>query len=1068
MEERPVLQLDADLQFPHVFVLSASAGSGKTHNLSLRFIQFLLSARIRSNRGRTTLDSLLAITFTNKAATEMKERILRQIKRLALGDQQALADACSVISLDRDALQAAAYGLVDFMIRRYTDFQVRTIDSFLRSIMVASLRETRLQPGFDIVMDPVPSIEYAVDDLLARIQTDQGARNLLLKFVDTYLMVEGKTSFYPRTDIIETVNNLRTRESKTGKPLGSAGTTPAGLNAKRETLQETVRSLYTLIAHHGIAKNGKTLPDQDNVLGKIASHNFSGKLWTQPDAGYLLKKESMDEAGTLQGTWDAIRSQLADLLTASGTGRYVVYSDILSAIRKTIEEYSLARGEILVDDINKYVRELIDAYTVPELYFNLGENIVHYFIDEFQDTDRAQWNNIKALVIEALANGGSLFYVGDKKQSIYRFKGSDARLFDEVAGDREIKSMLAETYRKQLGSNYRSQPVLVRFFNETFAPETLKSILTEHSDTVPANIHAYLGQLIEATYTGSGQTPQQPRQAGGYLLIEHAGVRDEPAAPDAELPDQTGENGSRDAEDARIRRITGVIADLHARGTAYADIALLVRTNQQAKELAGTLKQNNIPVQSAQGFDIREHSLIRETLSFLGFINNPLDTLSFAGFISGELFAACSDLQSGTLHDWMLRHRDGGNLPAAFRQWQPTLWDELIRPLLNGVGYLPAYDIVHEFIRRFRIRENFPDATGFFMHLLSILKQREDQGENNLDGFLYSWTARPGDDAAFFIRLSSGDAVKVLTIHKSKGLEFPVVILPFASLTPPTMNRGMLVLETGDTLTLTHTRQEYRDILASIDPAEPSVAAYSRERALSILDELNVFYVAVTRARQELYIFLHSGKDPLYDLFREKLGPAGKYEQGTHVVTRVRRQAEGEFPDKPQVSTRWQNHIFIKQPDRDSLEHYNEEQRGDLIHALLAQVPSGDPAEKIAELFAAITDEATRNQAGDLDAAAATLSLKDVRPWFNPGPDTGVFMEKEVVSSTGQTRRIDRLVITPDEAIVIDYKTGGLSDIEAHRKQVREYMGIIAGLYPAKRTRGFLLYLDHRRTEEVR
>ena len=168
MEEKSVLEIDRDLKFPHVFVLNASAGSGKTHNLSLRFIQFLLSPRIKNNLSQNTLNNMLAITFTNKASNEMKERILQQMKRIAIGDKDALSSAQSVISLSSEMLQTASHRLIGEMIRRYTDFQVRTIDSFLRSIIMASLRETNLQPGFDIAMDPVPYIEYAVDDLLSK------------------------------------------------------------------------------------------------------------------------------------------------------------------------------------------------------------------------------------------------------------------------------------------------------------------------------------------------------------------------------------------------------------------------------------------------------------------------------------------------------------------------------------------------------------------------------------------------------------------------------------------------------------------------------------------------------------------------------------------------------------------------------------------------------------------------------------------------------------------------------------------------------------------------------------
>ncbi len=1081
-----VVSKETELEFPHVFQLAASAGSGKTHSLSLRYVQFLLSdsGKILNKN----LRSILAITFTNKTANEMKERILRQLKLIAIpalkDDKQAaereqILKQLKSINLGDKNFQKATDKLVEEIIRHYTDFQVRTIDSFLRSIIVASLRETNLQPDFDIAIDAMPYIEYAVDDLLSRIQTNPAVKELFIRFLDIYLNVEGKTGFYPREDIINLVNRFRYLENKKCKRIESKKITREEIDKKKYTFKKAVNNLYDIIAEENIET--KYLPGKDDLIGKIDSNDFSNKLWVQHDVEYILKKQSKHFRDQLQHAWDNIRWLLFDLLITVDSSRYSAYHDILINIEKTLHEITQARGEILIDDINKYVKELTDKYNVPEIYFNLGERIFHYFIDEFQDTDRAQWNNIKDLLMEALSNGGSLFYVGDKKQSIYRFKGSDSSLFDEVIEDEGIVHILKGIYIKQLSSNYRSTALLVNFFNETFHPDYLKRMIVDNEkEQIKLRINKQIIELINDTYKGSGQAVAQnnkTQKQGGYVLVEHIESKDEQSNADASTPPDADAVEPAQDEDVYIKRINEVIVDLHDKGTAYSDIAVLVRKNEQIEALSGKLKQKSIPVQSVQGLDIRKHHLIDEVISFLSFLNNPLDNLSFAGFITGEIFNTVSGIQTNDMHAWFVKQRGSKYLYIAFKQWQVQLWDEFIRPLFNAVGYLPAYDIVNEFIERFNVHENFSTSIGFFMHLLEMLKKREDKGENNLYSFLEYWNTKEENDNSFFVNLSSGDAVKILTIHKAKGLEFPVVILPsvsFVSLNPKSKGndqQSMFITEDNDKLNLSYSNKVHRSILNSINEEDPSIKAYIKDQALSFIDELNTFYVALTRAGQELYIFIQDEKDPVYTLFEHKLDTNGRYEQGEHIVLKKQgKEEEDVFTAKVRASTRWQDHIFIKQPDMDSLENYKEEKRGNIIHDILSRITIVDEhiGKRISGLLDMIKNETIKNQSDIIDKLTEVLTSEEVKAWFTPGRSANVFKEKEIVNKHGELKRIDRLIVTQDEAIIVDYKTGGLKDIEKHKKQVRGYMNIISDIYPTRRIKGYLLYVDHNRVEEVR
>jgi ATP-dependent exoDNAse (exonuclease V) beta subunit len=1090
MEDKPVVEVDHDLKFPHIFVLNASAGSGKTHSLSLRFVQFLLSNRIKNHLSQNTLNNMLAITFTNKAANEMKERILRQLKLIAISDVQDDNQAVKreqvlrqlkPIDIDDKDLQKSSDKLVEEIIKHYTDFQVRTIDSFLRSIIAASLRETNLQPNFDIAMDAIPYIEYALDDLLSTIQTQQDTKELFLRFLDIYLNVEGKTGFNPRKNIIELVKRFRYLESKKGKRIESNKVTSDEITQKRNTLKIAVHKLYDGIASANIQT--KFLPPKDELIGKINNNDFSNQMWQKDDVAYILKKQDNNFRDSLQHTWEDIRVLLFDLLITTDGSRYSAYREILMNIENALEDITKTRGKILIDDINKYVRKLIDEYNVPEVYFNLGESIFHYFIDEFQDTDRAQWNNIRALVIEALSNGGSLFYVGDKKQSIYRFKGSDSSLFDEVIEDKEITPIIKELYIRKLSSNYRSTSLLVDFFNETFDPDYLKSMIVDNEkDPVTSTINAQVKRLVENIYRDSAQsTPHNDKSQddSGYLFIEHINSKDNQSNTGTATSLDDGNPDMNDVEQSAyeyvlIKRINDVIVNLHGKGISYSDIAILVRENAQIESLSGELKQNGIPVQSTQGFDIRKHTLIREVISFLSFLNNPLDGLSFIGFISGEIFNRVSTMKTNEIYDWLLHQRGEAYLYIAFKEWQPKLWDEFIKPLFNAVGYLPAYDIVHEFIGRFKIHENFGSSIGFFMHLLGMLKEQEDKGENNLDSLLDHWKTQEKDDVGFFVNMTSVDAVKLLTIHKSKGLQFPVVIIPYASLNlrkNGNDKQNMLIIEGPDKLNLSYTNKLHRSIIQSIKADDASINAYIKEQALSFMDELNAFYVAVTRAQKELYIFIQDKKDPLYNLFEHKLDANSRYEQGAHTVLK-KQEKEGDdvFRKKSQASTHWQNHIYVKQPDIAALENYNEEKRGDIIHDILSRITSvdTDTRERLIELLGTIQEQTIQNQPALVDNILLSLALEETKPWFTSGSSTGILTEKEVVDRHGDLKRIDRLIVNQTEAIIVDYKTGGLKDIDKHKKQVKEYMDIISDLYPTKKIKLYLLFFVHNSVEVVR
>ncbi|MHB1692906.1 MAG: UvrD-helicase domain-containing protein, partial [bacterium] len=592
-----VLKTDKELEFPHIFQLSASAGSGKTRNLSLRYVQFLLSPDIKSNNIKTNnLNNIIAITFTNKAANEMKERILKLLKSIAIGDKHALEQVKQVIYFDEDsnnninnnlndgnsskkeisslnndgkipkltaniesAFEKKASGLVDNIIKNYSDFNVKTIDSFLTDIIKASLLETDIRPGFNIVMDSTAYIESALDKLLlnanVNVNEDKEITNIFIEFVKNYTAIEGKNNFNPHSAIIEIIKELRNIENTKGKYFKVQDDkdylikvhkyieknikniyersfaidnleTLCNCGGKLQELANLIEDYNKFVNYNGgdniknknkncfnnsncnsnsvkpskkITSKSKEIKLHNNAvkgLAKIAVMNFSSAYLLKNNVREIVTNakslENLEILNKLQQTWDGIRASIKNIILTVNGVKFYSYIKILKEIKKIIAVKSKNDGNIFIDELKIKVNELIRDNRVPDIYFNIGEKIYHYLIDEFQDTDRLQWENIKALVGNSIANGGTFFYVGDKKQSVYRFKGGDADLFDEVMDDFRSENIIDENnfYEEKLSYNFRSEKELIYFFNNTFNPENLilnllnENIFNKQQDTL--------------------------------------------------------------------------------------------------------------------------------------------------------------------------------------------------------------------------------------------------------------------------------------------------------------------------------------------------------------------------------------------------------------------------------------------------------------------------------------------------------------------------------------------------------------------------------------------------------
>ncbi|MBC8358282.1 MAG: hypothetical protein H8E54_04960, partial [Candidatus Aminicenantes bacterium] len=484
-----------------------------------------------------------------------------------------------------------------------------------------------------------------------------------------------------------------------------------------------------------------------------------------------------------------------------------------------------------------------------------------------------------------------------------------------------------------------------------------------------------------------------------------------------------------------------------------------------------------LPVCASRTISIRQNYLIRQIIALLKFLNSPIDNLCFANFILGEIFIKATQLNIDVLQPWLenLRiNQDSGVLYTQFRSTFPDVWQKFLQYLFNAVGFLPTYDLVETIFINFKVEDNFPHLTGFARRLLEILNNLQEQGKNSLSEFL-EWFDH-AEEEELFVQLPSGlDAIKILTIHKAKGLSSPVVILPFAALEVKVGEAAKVVHETVDGLYLLYLQKDICQNHPELTPI------YQREYLQALLDELNCLYVGLTRAASELYIFL-PGKinrtdNPLVSLF---FGQQGDFKElGKRVASPYATQPK----DSPK-ELQWQSqpHRVLPQgvfkdilkaqlipldeiisPERRYLA-----KRAEVLHYLLAEIDPFSFLDNPSSYIPRVEDACRLFNYSDSEEIIQRLSdfLKEPKIQSFFGLGLKAFNEKEVVDQYGNLKRIDRLVFTEDRVLIIDYKTGEQLQ-EEHQEQIREYARLIKELYPDKLPEAHLVYIDTKQIYSV-
>jgi len=1025
-----------------VVVVEASAGSGKTFALAKRYLQLIVNPRLVLPG--IPLRNILAITFTNKATIEMKERILELLKKISLKkftSSEEERDILNSLGYTGKDLNIKCQFIMDELIKHYNFFQVQTIDSFINAILSGCALNIDRSANFQIKNDYSQYLAYCFDLTLDAAATDKEMYDLLEDFLQHYLFVENRNGWFPKEDILRLIESLFQLSNKYAGYFSTDRGETKDLIKKRKYIYELIKEL-SLSLPQGLNANAvrsiNTFLKQNNDIFDIADLPvcLSAKLPPMNKDKYC--EESFEKK------WKKISKELTELIEFDSTAAYNPYVRLFNKFIYFFHLVSRKEDILFLEELNHKAHLLFsEDLGLPELYYRLATRFTHYLIDEFQDTSELQWRNLALMVEDALSSGGSLFYVGDKKQAIYRFRGGEAGLFDLVKND---FSPRFNVISRHLVNNWRSQKAIVEFNNEIFSKDNLRLAIINSGIAQELANENNIEEILEV-FKDSSQSYQENNKEG-FVYVERI----------------VGKTKQQNYDAVRIK-LLALIKELRER-FSYEDIAILARGNDEVELLSTWLLREKIPVESEKTLSIAEHHLIKEVISLLRFLNSPIDDLSFCSFVLGELFSAVTKIKTEEVTDFIFKLRkddktkNNFSLYLKFRNQYPEIWQNYFEELFRNVGFISPYELVTAIYSRLEVFKNFPNHQAFFMKFLELIKSKEADYVGLGQFLSYLETAAIDD---LYVDATHSDSVKVLTIHKSKGLEFSVVILPFLriDISPETGGKGTssYLTQTDDhnlgLVRITKIHRQYSKTLKAI---------YGQSYKKSCIDELNNIYVALTRPKYELYIFIpersSNAANKALCLIPKDIKERGRkiqYNSGK----KDKQQAIISMPYSDYKD--WINSLKNEFSGLADIALKEKILEGNIMHALLSKVNnctnrSLDETIKEAFSFAKDIFPEVSDFSKYIKKFKEVLEKNEFKDFFYV-KNADIFCEKEVVNNFGDLKRIDRLIIKEKDIYVIDYKSSKDKE-EQYLKQIREYITILKDIYPKHSIKGFLLYLD--------
>lgn len=1085
-----------------LLVYSASAGSGKTYTLALKYIAMAVATDRASD-----FTNILAVTFTNMATAEMKDRILKQLDNLARGgtDKDFLENLIKETQISKDVLVRRAKGVLAAIMHDYDHFRVETIDSFFQTLLTNLAHELKLPRGFKVDLDDKAVVSQSVDRMLLGVGNEANAdlTSMIISVLERHIDDDKGWNI-----------------AKELKRFAQSNLFRGEYMAHDEEIEEvTSDSKYMGRLHHALRSYIRDFDEKlEDCIARIepeveAVAGVKSKATNIRTYEKNLRKHDFSEPAkiivTMAGNWDAVfnkdckekealrghAQRISDILKEMEYLRETYASSVYNceltlknldrlslsgAISREITRYTTEHETFLLARTPELFNRMVKGNDASFVFEKYGTTFKHIMIDEFQDTSRMQWNNFKTLLLENMAQGDESMLVGDIKQSIYRWRGGDWNILFDIKKEFDQADVLPKV------ENFRSLPVIVRFNNAFFVKAStyidkrhwevpgdwichetkLMPVLPEEVDN---------SNIIQQIYKDVEQTPRCGEEGTGYVRIV---MNDK---------DTTAEETIEDLYEQAV--------NLHVEhGVPYGEMLILVRRNSETQTIIDyiTEKDPAFPITSAEAFMLKSSLMVTTLINALKFLSDKTDTLAMALLREG-LHAIYDKIEDKELRNFHLDMIDG---------ICTTLSDDAQRATMQQ---MPLYELCLHLMMMMHYEEAEKlgelKQSAYIFNFLDALVSYINDHSSDIKDFISFWDDVLSERS---IAVNVEDAVRVMTIHKAKGLEGHTVFIPFADfLLENSQHDKIIWCAPQQNMTNDTNVNELVGRLPLVpvnDLKKMEESAYStfyeNEHRQQRVDSLNTLYVAFTRAKCNLFIWSKRPKIGgrsafnLIDAFVNNLQPSdektttpGVVCYGNIVGAKGTKEAKDEQDTKEISVSISHNDLsgvkffqsskaldFLADSEREiegdtpELQHQRRTRyfmnKGTLYHQVFSLIERKEDVPGVIEKMRAEGLLATKKQADEILTFVTTAlqQEKETAKWFDGTYE--LYNEHNIlIRSDGHAKmfRPDRVMVAADHAVVVDYKFG--SEKEEYKDQVEMYANNLAKLLN-KPVKGYLWYVS--------
>jgi ATP-dependent exoDNAse (exonuclease V) beta subunit len=1064
-------------------VYRASAGSGKTYQLTGEYLKLLFA-------GTSSFRRILAVTFTNKATEEMKSRIIQELDILARGEESGyLKDLMTEFSLPADAVFKKAHRILLEILHDYSSFNISTIDRFFQQTMRAFAREIGLQGGYNVELDTNRVLSEAVDKMLFTLDepANKDLLNWLLKFSED--KIENGKSWNFKKEVIELGSELfkekyKCLSSDMHKKLGDKDALKAYLQKMtviitdfESTLAEISNEALSQISVAGYAiedfagganstlKHFQKWASREIKLPTPTFLNLEDNIDAWKAAGKSKQFESAIKSSYSTGLNDCVKAAIAHFQTIYAYNsaciiRRNIYSlGILADIDAKIKEVVADNNLMLLSDTTHLLNRLIEGSDAPFIYEKIGVRIEHYMIDEFQDTSVMQWQNFSPLIHESLSSKNphskklSNLIVGDVKQSIYRWRSSDWKLLDEQLST-EFTGQLRD---EVLADNWRSGAAIVGF-NNAFFTSASRILHSKFVDSIPEDlktneaINRFADKITNAYKDVYQYLPTKKKNLTGHVKVQWI--------------------DSKEWKDDVLLQLPETIRNWQLKGYSFRDMAVLVRTKDEGSLVADCLLENHFAVISDEALMLKNASPIKLMIALLKHLRRP-DDLNLKRLALIE-YAVRIDPVGNAIGGFFDNSTDSSQF-----DFSPEKSDEL-----ELARRMPLYEMCERLISAF-IEAPTETDNLYLQTFQDMVLEFSTRKTADLIAFL-DWWSESGESKRVSMPASQ-DAIRIMTIHKSKGLGFKAVVVPFCDWGIDQKTNSLLWCEP--------TSAQFNDLpLLPVPYTSKMVDSifaidYLEEKLHAFIDNINLAYVTFTRAKEELVVFApKNAKDStsrlgglLYEcVTNSSLEDDGDkkfiqlqdnfssqslmYEDGADwrpIIVEDKKPLEEQAINIRSINP--DGRLQLKLRNRDFSGDTEEQIYGKLMHEVLSKVQSeSDITNAVSEIVN--LGEISSDKGSEIASRLKVWTTKpEVEKWFSS--EVKVLNEAEILLPNGVHYRPDRVVFFENEVHVIDFKFGQIKS-NKYQRQVSTYMSIISEMGYSL-VKGFLWFVELGEVEEV-